>query len=89
MTFDGITAKYGEETAIHTGIAVDPEWVPDELDMPNARPETDLLPDLVEFVERAETRRARRECRATDRVMQSTYQRAVSGYIAGHTLSWA
>ena len=89
MTFDEIAAKHGEEAAIQAGIAADPEWGPDKLDMSKARPATDLLPDLVEFVERAETRRARRECRATDRTTQSAYQRAVSGYFAGHTLSWA
>ena len=52
MTFDDIAAKYGEETAIQAGIAADPEWGPDELDMSNARPATELLPDLVEFVGR-------------------------------------
>ena len=59
MTFDEIAAKYGEETAIQDGIAADPEWGPDELDMSDARPATELLPDLVEFAERAETQRAR------------------------------
>jgi len=59
MTFDEIAAKYGEETAIQAGIAADPEWGPDELDMSDARPATELLPDLVEFMERAETQRAR------------------------------
>ena len=59
MTFDEIAAKYGEETAIQAGIAADPEWGPDELDMSDARPATELLPDLVEFAERAETQRAR------------------------------
>ena len=59
MTFDDIAAKYGEETAIQTGIASAPEWGPDELDMSNARPATELLPDLVEFVERGEAWRVR------------------------------
>ena len=59
MTFNEIAAKYGEETAIQAGIAADPEWGPDELDMSNARPATDLLPDLVEFVEREEPAQVR------------------------------
>ena len=58
MTFDEIAAKYGEETAIQAGIAADPEWGPDELDMSDARPATELLPDLVEFVERAKAQSA-------------------------------
>ena len=59
MTFNEIAAKYGEETAIQAGIAADPEWGPDELDMSNAHPATDLLPDLVEFVEREEPAQVR------------------------------
>ena len=59
MTFNEIAAKYGEETAIQAGIAADPEWGPDELDMSNARPATDLLPDLVEFAEREEPAQVR------------------------------
>ena len=59
LTFDEIAAKYGEETAIQAGIAADPEWGPDELDMSNARPATELLPDLVEFADRGEAQRAR------------------------------
>ena len=59
MTFDEIAAKYGEETAIQAGIAADPEWGPDELDMSDARPATELLPDLVEFVECAKAQSAR------------------------------
>ena len=59
LTFDEIAAKYGEETAIQAGIAADPEWGPDELDMSNARPATELLPDLVELAERGEAQRAR------------------------------
>lgn len=51
MTFDEIAAKYGEEIAIQAGIAADPEWGPDELDMSDARPATELLPALVERVE--------------------------------------
>ena len=54
MTFDEIAARYGEEIAIQAGIAADPEWGPDELDMSDARPATELLPALVEFVERVE-----------------------------------
>ena len=59
LTFDEIAAKHGEETAIQAGIAADPEWGPDELDMSNARPATELLPDLVEFAARGEAQRAR------------------------------
>ena len=59
MTFNEIAAKYGEETAIQAGIAADPEWGPDELDMSNASPATELLPDLVEFVEREEPAQVR------------------------------
>ena len=59
LTFDEMAAKYGEETAIQAGITADPEWGPDELDMSNARPVTELLPDLVEFAERGEAQRAR------------------------------
>ena len=59
LTFDEIAAKHGEETAIQAGIAADPEWGPDELDMSNARPATELLPDLVEFAERGKAQRAR------------------------------
>ena len=58
LTFDEIAAKYGEEAAIQAGIAADPEWGPDELDMSDARPVTELLPDLVEFAERGEAQRA-------------------------------
>lgn len=59
MTFEEIAAKYGEEAAIQAGIVADPEWCPDELDMSDACPATELLPDLVEFAERAETQLAR------------------------------
>ena len=59
MTFNEIAAKYGEETAIQAGIDADPEWGPDELDMSNARPATELLPALVEFVEREEPAQVR------------------------------
>ena len=59
LTFDEIAAKYGEETAIQTGIAADPEGGPDELDMSDARPATELLPALVEFVEREEPAQVR------------------------------
>ena len=46
MTFREIAAKYGEETAIHAGIAADPyTW---EFDMSRARPAAEVLPDLVE-----------------------------------------
>ena len=52
MTFREIAAKYGEETAIHAGIAADPEWGPEELDMSKARPAREVLPELVERYER-------------------------------------
>ena len=52
MTFHEIAAKYGEETAIQAGIAADPDtW---ELDMSRARPAMEVMPDLVELLEREE-----------------------------------
>ena len=52
MTFHEIAAKYGEEAAIQAGIAADPDtW---ELDMSKARPAMEVMPDLVEFLEREE-----------------------------------
>ena len=50
MTFREIAAKYGEEAAIQAGIAADPDtW---ELDMSKARPAMEVMPDLVEFLEK-------------------------------------
>ena len=57
MTFREIAAKYGEETAIHAGIASDPEWGPEELDMSQARPAAEVLPELVERYEREQAER--------------------------------
>ena len=58
MTFREIAAKYGEETAIHAGIAADPDtW---ELDMSRARPAAEVLPDLVERYEREQAERRKR-----------------------------
>ena len=51
MTFREIAAKYGEEAAIQAGIAADPEWGPEEMDMSNARPAMEVMPDLVGFLE--------------------------------------
>ncbi len=48
MTFDEIAARHGREAAINAGIAADPEWGPEELDMSDARPVTETLPDLVQ-----------------------------------------
>ena len=52
MTFHEIAAKYGEETAINAGIAADPEWGPEEMDMSGNRPAIEVLPDLVESYRR-------------------------------------
>ena len=52
MTFDEIAARHGTEAAINAGIAGDPEWGPEELDMSDARPVTEALPDLVEHYRR-------------------------------------
>ena len=49
MTFREIAAKYGEETAIHAGIAADPEWGPDEMDMSKEHISLRLDADLVEY----------------------------------------
>ena len=48
MSFDEIASKYGEEAAIHAGIASDPEWGPAELDMSDARPAVEVAPHIVE-----------------------------------------
>ena len=48
MSFDEIAEKYGEEAAIHAGIASDPEWGPEELDMSDARPAVEVAPHIVE-----------------------------------------
>ena len=60
MTFREIAAKYGEEAAIHAGIASDPEWGPEEMDMSHARPAAEVLPDLVERYEREQAERRKR-----------------------------
>ncbi len=50
MTFKEVEAKYGEEAAIHAGIAADPDtW---DFDISKARPAREVLPDLVERYER-------------------------------------
>jgi len=50
MTFKEVEAKYGEEAAIHAGIAADPDtW---DFDVSKARPAREVLPDLVERYER-------------------------------------
>lgn len=61
MMFREIAAKYGEEAAIHAGIAADPEWGPEELDMSKARPAAEVLPDLVERYEREQAERRKRD----------------------------
>ena len=53
MTFHEIAAKYGEEAAIDAGIAADPEWGPEEMDMSGARPAIEVMPDLVESYRRS------------------------------------
>ena len=60
MTFREIAAKYGEEAAIHAGIAADPEWGPEEMDMSKARPAAEVLPDLVARYEREQAERRKR-----------------------------
>ena len=50
MTFKEVEAKFGEEAAIHAGIAADPDtW---DFDISKARPAREVLPDLVERYER-------------------------------------
>ena len=53
MTFHEIAARYGEEAAIDAGIAADPEWGPEEMDMSGARPAIEVMPDLVESYRRS------------------------------------
>ena len=48
MTFHEIAAEYGKEAAIEAGIASDPEWGPEEMDMSGNRPAIEVMPDLVE-----------------------------------------
>ena len=60
MTFKEVEAKYGEEAAIHAGIAADPEWGPEEMDMSKARPAREVLPELVERYEREQAERRKR-----------------------------
>ena len=58
MTFKEVEAKYGEEAAIHAGIAADPEtW---DFDMSRARPAREVLPELVERYEREQAERRKR-----------------------------
>ena len=58
MTFKEIEAKYGEEAAIHAGIAADPDtW---DFDMSRARPVAEVLPELVERYEREQAERRNR-----------------------------
>ena len=47
MSFDEIAEKYGEEAAIHAGIASDPEWGPEELDMSDALGRLSKLPPTL------------------------------------------
>ena len=61
MTFHEIAAKYGEETAIQAGIEADPEWGPGEMDMSKARPAMEVMPDLVELLEREEPGRGKQQ----------------------------
>ena len=60
MTFKEVEAEYGEEAAIHAGIAADPEWGPEEMDMSKARPAREVLPELVERYEREQAELRRR-----------------------------
>ena len=53
LTFDEIAARHGTEAAINAGIAEDPEWGQEELDMSDARPVTETLPGLVRSYRRA------------------------------------
>ena len=58
MTFKEVEAKYGEEAAIHAGIAADPDtW---DFDMSRARPTREVLPELVERYEREQAERRKR-----------------------------
>ena len=58
MTFKEVEAKYGEEAAIHAGIAADPDtW---DFDMSRARPAAEVLPDLVARYEREQAERRKR-----------------------------
>ena len=58
MTFKEVEAKYGEEAAIHAGIAADPDtW---DFDMSRARPAAEVLPELVERYEREQAERRKR-----------------------------
>jgi uncharacterized protein (DUF4415 family) len=58
MTFREVEAKYGEEAAIHAGIAADPDtW---DFDMSRARPAAEVLPDLVARYEREQAERRKR-----------------------------
>ncbi len=60
MTFKEVEAKYGEEAAIHAGIAADPEWGPEEMDMSKARPAREVLPELVARYEREQAEQRKR-----------------------------
>lgn len=52
LTFNEIACLHGEDAAIQAGVAADPEWGEDELDISGAVPALELLPALVEFTER-------------------------------------
>ena len=64
MTFDEIAAKYGEEAAINAGIAADPDTFElDEAWFARARPAREVMPEMVERLEKA---RARGEIRVRE-----------------------
>ena len=53
MTFTEIEAEYGEETAINAGIARDPDtWELTEEDFARSRPMAEVMPELVEALNR-------------------------------------
>ena len=63
-TFDEIAAKYGEEAAINAGIAADPDTFElDEAWFARARPAIEVMPELVERLEKA---RAKGEIRVRE-----------------------
>ena len=64
LTFDEIAAKYGEEAAINAGIAADPDTFElDEAWFARARPAREVMPEMVERLEKA---RARGEIRVRE-----------------------
>jgi len=53
LTFVEIEAEYGAETAINAGIARDPDtWELNDEDFERMRPVTEIIPELVETLER-------------------------------------